>query len=489
MINLFSALELGKNSLLAHQKVFHIIGHNISNVNTEGYSRQVPIMQSVPPEILNTDKVGRGVQLFTIKSIRDRFITNQIIERKQYEGKYDTLTGVFSTVEALFNESHELGLSDQLTDFFNKWSDLANNPTDIATRNALINSSVSLSNNIQNTYLRLIDQQEIANGNIETLVDEINSIANEIGELNEKIVYATGAGQPASDLLDLRERKIRELSERVGINFYYNQSNNSVTIEVAGKPLVSYNRVNELSVQRDATNSNYYDVYINQYDSTPTDITYDIEYGRLEALISMRDTYIPEYKQKLDNFAYGLITNVNNIHQNGFALDTTTTGLNFFVPYTPTTPGDYSGAAGLIEVNSALINDPTLIAASGQVDPGPPPSGAVGNNEIALQIAELMDSDNVVDSDNDGTFDYGTFHEYLHSLMSEIGNDSYQAKYELEANSSMVTYLENKRDEISGVSLDEESANLIQYEKSYQAVAQFFGLVNRLTDVLISLGR
>jgi len=489
MINLFSALELGKNSLLAHQEVFHIIGHNISNVNTEGYSRQVPVMQSVPPEVISVNKVGRGVKLFTIKSIRDRFITNQIIERKQYEGKYDTMTGIFSTVEALFNESHELGISDQLTNFFNKWSDLANNPSDIATRNSLIDSAQSLSNNIKNTYLRLIDQQEIANGNIESLVDEINSIATEIGELNEKIVYATGAGQPASDLLDLRERKIRELSERVGINFYYNQSNNSVTIEVAGKPLVSYNRVNELSVQRDPTNSNYYDVYINQYDSAPTDITYDIENGKLEALITMRDTNIPEYKKKLDNFTYGLITNVNNIHQNGFALDTTTTGLNFFVPYTPTTPGDYTGAAGLIEVNSALVSDSTLIAASGQVDPGPPPTGAVGNNEIALQIADLMDTDNVVDSDNDGTFDYGTFHEYLHSLMSEVGNDSYQAQYELESNSSMVNYLENKRDEISGVSLDEESANLIQYEKSYQAIAQFFGMVNRLTDVLIGLGR
>jgi flagellar hook-associated protein 1 FlgK len=133
--------------------------------------------------------------------------------------------------------------------------------------------------------------------------------------------------------------------------------------------------------------------------------------------------------------------------------------------------------------------DSTLIAASSQPTQAAP--FAVGNNDIALQIAQLMDQNNpgVVDTDNDGQADYGTFHEYLHSLYSEIGNAGNTANNELDANGSMLNYLENRRDSISAVSLDEEAANLMQFEKSFQALGTFMGTVNGLLDVLMQIAR
>jgi flagellar hook-associated protein 1 FlgK len=625
MMNLFSAIELGKNSMLTQQQVFQIIGHNIANVNTEGYSRQVIDLENVRPSVIGLKDGGRGVNLLGIRSIRDRFINNQIIERKQYDGYYSTLSGLMSTVESLFDEASGLGLSDSMSSFFNAWNDVANQPTDIPTRNSLVSKSQSFALSMQRDYQRLIDQQEINDANIGVMVDDINSIADEIAELNEKIAYAEGSGVPANDLLDARERRIRDLSEKIDINFYFEQSNHSATIEVAGRPLVSFNSVNHLSVQRNQYNSNYYDVYIDQYGVPAYDITSQINGGEMAALIHARDGvtvngagtasggglvgglreidfsqahglsvgdlitingetrsvvaitsttqvlvadftnavaagtgwqerdgYIPEYKKQMDKLASGLIYNVNSLHQTGYGLnDAAAPQRDFFqmtagtagititgvAGNTVTFSGDVSGtlsvgdvlsidgetrlvtsvtaggpstvtvntpyiaaagvsweyanvqgAASYIEVDPAIVADSSLIAASSQPTAGA--GGAVGNNDIALQIAALMDqnSPGVVDTDNDGQPDYGTFHEYLHSLYSEIGNAGSTANYELEANGSMLTYLENRRDSISAVSLDEEAANLMQFEKSFQALGTFMGTVNGLLDVLMQIG-
>jgi len=459
-MNLWSALELGKTSIMNQQKIFQIVGHNMANVNTPGYSRQSVQLENVPPPVIGINQGGRGMNLIGIHSVRDRFINGQIVDRQQYQGKYS---------------------------------------------------------------------------------------------LNEKIAFAQGSGQPANDLLDLRENRLKDISRMVGTNIYYNSSNNSATVEVAGRPLVSFNTVNSLSVIRNTTNHNYNDVYIDQYGGTPIDITSDLENGSLDALITMRDVNIPKYKEMLDNFAFGLAYSVNSAHQTGFALDTVTTDQNFFemstgaIAFTgdgggtttlnfaaaidgvlhqgdaitingqtriitaPVNAGDTSvtvdtaftglaggeawgylnheNAASNLTIEAVILADSSMVALSGEVDPGPPASGSVGNNEIALEIAALMDANDVVDTDNDGVFDYGTLPEYLHSAFAEIGNDSANAQYEKEANGSMLLFLENRRDEISGVSLDEEAADLIQYEKTYQAVAQFMGKINGLLDVLMSLGR
>jgi len=489
-MNLYSALELGKNSLLAQQQVFQIIGHNIANVNTKGYTRQIAHMSQVAPPATGSQLVsGRGVDLSGIFAVRSQFIDNQIIERARYQGKFSNLNQHLSGIEALFSETAGRGIAGQLSRFFSNWSDLANNPTNIPTRQSLIDQSVSFAAQVRNTYTRLSEQQRIQDESLTSMVKQINTLGTEIASLNEKIGYSQGIGQDAHDLIDRRAGKVKELSELIGINVYPNTANSSLTIEIAGRTFINAADVNHLSLERNPANSNYFNVMIGQFGSPPLDITSGIRDGRLQAALLIRDDYIPEYKRQLDNFTYGLIRQVNDLHSSGFALDGTTTGIDFFVDFVPTTPGDYTGVSLFFEVNTALLTDPTLLAASGLVDPGPPPVGAPGNNSNALALAALINADNVIDADNDGTFDYGSFHDYYHSLLSSIGNQTALTKYEQEANQGMLIFLENRRDEISGVSLDEEAATLMQFEKSYQAMAQYLGLVNRMLDVLIQVGR
>jgi flagellar hook-associated protein 1 FlgK len=629
MMNLWSAIELGKNSIQTHQQVFHVIGHNIANVNTPGYSRQVVDLENVRPSVIGLKDGGRGVNMIDVRSIRDRYIDNQIMERKRFAGKWDTLGGILNSVETLFDESHGLGFSDSLTNFFNAWNDVANHPTDIPTRNSLVAKTQSMAENMNNTFQRLIDEQEISDANMAVMVDEINVILDEVAELNQKIAYSTGANVPANDLLDQRERRLRELSEMIGINVYYDRSNNAATVEVrgAGRPLVAYTSVNHLSVQRNTENSNYYDLYVDQYGVPAYNITTQLEGGKMDALILARDGevvsgngtilvppvsaggqttiqfsqahglsvgdlvtinnetrsvisitaddtivvndftvapvvgdawqhrqgYIPEYKNYLNKLATALIYNVNEQHQQGYGLSDATAPLRDFFQMSPgnvainnvltnvpaagqstinfvgahtLSAGDVvtvdgqtalvlTTAANSVVVNAAIggggpLNwgyasvqtnatllsvDANIIANPDEIAASSLPTWdnlnnvplAVGNNDIALAIAGMIDNQSTVDTDNDGVIDYGTFHEYLHTLHSEIGNAGNTANYESEANSGMLKFLENRRDSISAVSLDEEAATLMQFEKSYQALAQFMGTMSQLTDVLMQI--
>ncbi len=479
MVDLFSSLELAKKSLLTHQFVFHVIGHNIANVNTPEYSRQRVELGVVKPFKLGFRSVGVGVDVIKVHGIRDKYLEYQIQKEIQTKGKASYLGGAFKIIEAIFQEQTDTGISKIMENFFNSWNDLANNPTGMPERTTVLNNAKVLADKIKETYRRLREQQAVQNNDVALMVEDINQLGDEIASLNQQITEGEVGGAEMNDLRDRRNKLLQDLGEKVGINVYENEMG-QVTVEVGGRPFVVGNQANHLEIQKDATNYNYYDVYINEADHL-VDITYQISGGELNGLIEMRDTNIPEYIKRLDNLAYGIITNVNNLHSTGFDLNGNT-GVNFFTPFTPVAPGDYTGAAAHMEVNPAIADDPEAIAASSAL-------GEVGNNEIALSIADLERSYNTVDSDNDGTFDYGTFHDYYHQLVTLVGAEAKDAYTREAAQDEVLLSLKDRRSEVSSVSLDEESATLIQFEKAYQVMARFMGVVDKMADIMVNLGR
>ncbi len=479
MVGLFSSLELAKKSLLTHQFVFHVIGHNIANVNTPGYSRQRVELGVVRPFQVGFHFVGVGVDIIRIHAIRDDFLERQLQQEIEARGFANSLTGNFRVIEAIFNESTDAGISTALSNFFNAWNDLANNPTGLPERSTVLNNTKILADKIRETYRRLEEQRRVINNDIGVLVEEINEIGREIAQINYELSSKEGVNTPEiNDLRDRRNVLLQKLGEKVAINVYENERH-QVTVEIGGRPFVIGNDYNQVELVENPSNKNFYDVYMNE-SGNMVDITDTIDGGALRAMLDVRDTYIPEYMTRLDNLAYGLITNVNAIHVTGFDLNGNP-ALPLFTPYTPPAPGDYEGAAAHIELNPALVNNPEGLATSA--------TGAVGDNQIALQIAELERSYNVVDSDNDGTFDYGTFADYYHQLTTLVGAHASNAYTLEESEEGIIEYLENRRDEVSAVSLDEESATLLQFEKAYQVMARFMGTINKLTDIMVNLGR
>ena len=478
MAGLFGSLELAKKSLITNQYAFQVIGHNIANINTDNYTRRRIDLSPSSSVQLGGNTYGTGVDIAQVHGVRDRFLEYQIQKETQNSGKQESMSGYFEIVEALFSEKTSTGIGTSMQSFFNSWSDLSNNPTGLAERYSVVSKGTILASKVKEIYTQLSSQQAIQDNTVYTTVQTINTAAQEIASINTKISAGLKVGEEMNDLRDRRNVLLEELGTQVGINVYENEAG-EMTVEMAGKPFIVGGTYHPLEISRNGANHNFYDVSLTQ--SGPSvNITSSIKTGALGGILEMRDKTIPAYQNQLDSLAYGIITNVNAIHSTGY--DTQGgTPTDFFVPFTPATAGDYTGAALHFEVNPDLVADPNRVAASSV-------NGEVGNNKVAMALADLQRATSVVDSDNDGTFDAGTFSDYYGKLTTKIGAEALTTYSQETASGEVLVGLKNRRDEVSGVSLDEESSSLIQYEKAYQAMARFMNVISDMTDILVNLG-
>jgi flagellar hook-associated protein 1 FlgK len=194
------------------------------------------------------------------------------------------------------------------------------------------------------------------------------------------------------------------------------------------------------------------------------DITERLTGGRLGGLVQLRDTTLAGYRQTLDDLAGALITEVNALHRTGFDLDGNAGGVFF----EPDPPG--SGAASAIQVSAALAADPRLLAASGD--------GAPGDNAVALALADLREQPLAALGDS-------TFAAAHGDLIAQMGLDAASAQTQRDASELFLSSLEARRDAVSGVSLDEEAADLVRFQRSFEAAAKFLRAVDEMTRVVL----
>jgi flagellar hook-associated protein 1 FlgK len=238
--------------------------------------------------------------------------------------------------------------------------------------------------------------------------------------------------------------------------------NGEVNVSVSGgKPLVQGNSAWSLSTETNG--SGLQDIVWLDGSGNSTDITEGISGGKLKGWIEARDVSIPGYLSRLDDLAATLISEVNTLHQSGFDLNSNS-GEVFF---TGTSASD-------IAVNSNIANDVNRIAASGTA------GGVPGDNSMAIAIADLQAALTM----SGGT---ATFDDYYNSVVSDVGNDVQTASANFDHQTSMVTQLNNYRESISGVSLDEEMINLIKFQHAYDAAAKLITTVDELLNTVINM--
>jgi flagellar hook-associated protein 1 FlgK len=319
----------------------------------------------------------------------------------------------------------------------------------------------ALAGEIRATDGRLQAAQLDADGRIRAAVDEINALANRLAAINEEI----DRGAPSGTLVlrDQQTEIVRELSSLIDVEVIDHPSG---TVQVSfgrGQPLVVANVAYPVTIQNEATTG-----FARLY-SGVTDVTDAIAGGRTAGLIAARDVNIPGYRSQLDTMAYELAAQVNALHDAGFTLG----GVDappFFTPLAAP-----AGAAAAIAVNPAVVADTGLIAA-GSVAATP------GDNGTARSIAQLRDAR--VLSGNTATFT-----GYYTDLVYSVGADRSSALTERELRTEVVRQIENLRESVSGVSLDEEAAAMMRYQRAYEANARFFTTINETLDVLLNLGR
>jgi len=305
MSNLLGLLDLGGSGLLSHQKAIQVTGHNIANVNTPGYTRQRVNLEARPPMANTPGQAGTGVNVTEIQRIFDRFLGVQINSENQELGRWEAQKGALEITEIIFDEFSGSGLNAAMSEFWNSWQDVVNNPAGYTERAALLSKSRHLATTI-NTISSDIQQQQIQlDLNIEATVNEINSMAVQIFDLNKKISEFEISGQSANDYRDQREELLKELSSKIDINTF-EDSRGRITVSVGnGQPLVDSSYPWKLSTQTNAFG--HADVMWMDNTGNTVNITQDISGGRLKGWLQARDTDMADYLTRLDTLAGEMI--------------------------------------------------------------------------------------------------------------------------------------------------------------------------------------
>jgi flagellar hook-associated protein 1 len=464
MSGLFSMLGSTARSLEAQRFGLDAAGQNIANVNTPGYSRRVVDFGAVPPTHFLLES-GNGVEVLGVRRMRDAFFDRRLFQEYPSQSREQALAGALHLVETGIG-SPDTSLNPRLTQFFDAFSALAQAPTSSAARSQVLNAGQALASEVRATSDRFVAAQQDADARIRGQVEEINTLANRLASINERI-----ANPGASGIIGLQDEQgevLRELSQLVDIETIRLENGTMQVSFGRGKPLVVANVAHAVTIQNEA-GTGFARLY-----SGVTDVTAAIAGGSVAGLVAARDVQIPSYRASLDELAYTVAQQVNTLHDAGFTAGGVPAGGVDAPPFCPPLAAP-AGAAAAFSVDAAVAANPNLIAA-GSVAATP------GDNGAARAIAALRDAR--VLSGNTATFT-----GYYTDLVGGIGRDRASAIASGAVHGEVVQQIENLRDNVSGVSLDEEAANLMRFQRAYEANAKFFQTINDTLDVLMSLKR
>jgi flagellar hook-associated protein 1 FlgK len=456
MSGLFQGLEIGKRALLTHQLTMNTIGHNLANVNTPGYTRQRTMLTSAQPLETANYNLGNGVTVTSINQIRDLFLTSQYRRESKSLGEWEYREKTLGQIETFFAEPNDESLGDVLNKFWTSWLDLSNNPESSAARSAVASQADTLTNSFHSLNRQLNEMQASANMDVASRIEDINLISKQIANLNRLVVSEELGGQSANDLRDQRDYLVDNLSKLVDVTTR-EKANGSLAVYISGLAIVDNADTFQLDTVVDTTASQTkYDIV---WKNTKT--TVKITGGELKGLLDTRDKILPGYINKLDQLASAIVREVNQLHRDGTGLDGIT-GRNFF-------NGSFVSAAN-IRVEQNIADDPNQIAVS--------ISGEPGDNANALAIADLRDMT---------TMSYGTtsITDFYNSMIGDIGIQSNEAQTFKGNFESLLNQIENSRQSVQGVSLDEEMAEMVRQQHAYEAAARLITYMDESLDTII----
>ncbi len=488
MPGLNASLYLGLSGLQAQQSALNVVGHNIANVNTPGYTRQRANLTTNGSAIEGQSYFGTGVSLNSVQGIRDRFLDLQIYqETARQTGATERYAGVEAVATSL-GDTGDTGLGAQIQAFFQGFQDLSTRPEDGALRTNLLGKAQTMITSLQSRYRLLDDQRNSADQTIGSLVTEVNTLTDQIALLNQRITTEIGqAGD--SDARDQRKELTDKLAGLVGIHvFEGSKGEYQITLDSGQAVLVSGNSAYHLqTAPGGAALDNHLSVQ-SVMGGSLVDVTAGIKDGQLGAKLDLRDNILVGFQKQLDQLAAGVSGQVNLLHRAGFGANGVATGNDFFqtgvangadgLPTTISAATSYKGMVAILSINAAVRANPSLIAAAGV-------AGAPGDNANANAMANLQQSASLVDTNGDGAGDLG-YSTAVGSLIADVGTRSQTYKAQSDTQQNLVTALQTQRDRISGVDLDEEATNMMTLQRGYQASARFLSVINQLTDQLVN---
>lgn len=467
MAGILGALNAGKTALQANQVGLEITGNNIANVNTKGYSRQEAIYSNVPTFSHKNFFIGQGVRVSAVQRDHDHFLEKQLTAKTAEYGFQRSQNTPLSELERVFPIGDD-NLSTDIGNYFDSLQKLSVNPSDQVLRNNVLHKGHDLSVKFNNTAKELPKIQDNISQSVISKIDGINDNLTEVAELNSRIQTIEATGQSANAQRDRQEDLIKELAQTVGAEIISSKTGMLSLHLPGGLPLVHGTSAASISYKAEGSSLSLELNLGNEKKS----LNKDIVGGEIKGLLTVQNETIPGLLDSLDKLAFDITNEVNAQHALGKDRNGNQGGVFFSIPpndnfASNSTKPEHDGAARFMSV---AITDGNKIAAGNTAAPG--------DNENALALADLR---HIKDDTND------TFTSKYGKLTSTVGTAKSRNEIAMNGAKSAMEQVQNLKDSASGVSLEEEMINLIQFQRSFQSSAKFLSTVDEMMGTLINL--
>lgn len=527
MISTFMGLETSKRGLQTSQSALYTTGHNVANANTPGYTRQrlnLNPTTAFPSPGLNSPSVpgqlGTGVEAGALQRIRDSFLDTQYRSQNSQVGYYASQSESLTKMEEIMNDPTESGLLSTMNSFWTSLEDLTKNTNSTSARSVVASSGEMVADTLNYYHTSLTNVQKDLHYQIGVKAQEVNTIISNIHDINKSISKIEPNGFIPNDLYDTRDLLVDELSNLVNVRVnsvipieygiadravaegLYNVDlilEDGTSVNLVSADNTGVQGMSEVQVGWDITTGVVSGVTVGGAPLSNYKFSGELA-GLIESAGYMEGTAIkgvyPDMLQKLNNLTEAFVNEFNRIHRQGYALDDKGIALDNADPtkLQPSKPIDFfeielgKDASAGIKVNTAILTNASLIAAAGQ------PGGSAGDNENAhkLSVIKLKDFKLYgVDKSTDIPTTLpvslkGSFDGYYAGLIGNLGVDSASAQRNEKNAQALTDSVDQNRQSVSSVSLDEEMTDMIKYQQSYNASARMITVINELLDKLIN---
>ncbi len=534
----FFGLNVALSGLYTAQRNLDVVGHNLSNATTPGYSRQQSIQSASNPLAVmdGTGMVGTGSQVTGVQRIRDTYLDFKYWSENVANGEWSKKAELMGEIQVTFNEPSNSGFVKIMDGFFDSLQELSKDPSSGAARALVVQKATTLTKYFNNTATHFEQFQNDINDQVKTDVDQINIIASQIQLLNKQIYNYELTGGTANDLRDSRTLLVDQLSKIANIQakeISYGKLPNGdddihFQITLGGKTLVDHFSATKLTVVQRTTKLNEEDIG-NLYDIKWEDgNTVNISGGELRGLLDVRDGKdgqvgmdgmsttpiykgVPYYQKKLNEFVQTFAIAFNEGytkidsgyahtgagHVDGYGYDDNLTdtnpaptGIRFFtmlgVGDTPISGSDFIGGATDVVGISNKYNQITaknFSVSSDIIDDAnkiatSDTNGQNGNTNILKKLMGIRA--------NQSLFKEGAPEDFMKSLVAGMGIDAQQAETFAKTQETLVKQVDNRRMSVSGVNLNEEMTNMVKFQQSYNAAARMIVTMGEIYDTLIN---
>ncbi len=458
MSGITSILNIASGALMTSQTELDTTAHNIANANTDGYTRQEVNTAAAAPIPMSYGYLGAGVNITGIQGVRNAFVNEQVTNMNSDLSQANIGQQVNSTIEGIFNETSNSssGLVAQLNALFSSFQTLSQNPEDTGLRQTVLQAGQNVATTFNSINNQLQDAKYQVGQQIGADVTKINQLASTIAGINKQLLANAGTTRNSSDLQDQLNNAVTQLSNLVNVKVV-TDANGVTNVTAGGAVIVAAGNAFTFKMTQTATG-----ITIGRSDSS---IPATVSSGEIAGLINAYDTAIPSFSSQLDTIASTLVKTVNSFNSTGYTLasggNPAQTGKTFFQGTT----------AGSITVSPDIMSNLNNIAASSNGDPGNGDNAAAMANVLTAPV--MSNGQSIMNA--------------YEALVNQVGTASQNATNSVQTLQMQQNQLTAFQTSISGVSLDQELTNMIQFQHSFEAAAKVVTTADSMYQTIIGM--